>query len=177
MSDVQPLVDVAGNTIEVGDWVVYPQMSGRSVQIVLGKLVGWNGSTAQIERVEGGRWTPGYRSTKHRDRRTGANINIYTDDWRHWEIRPHSTYVLDGEEISQEELDRQHPLSESFNNGWGRTSQSDYHALIARRQYKPSYHPGALKDYVEEYTAPLKPVTIHNVRNIVKVAPLADEDG
>lgn len=149
MSDAV-LVDVAGNTIEPGDWVVYPQMSGRSVQIVLGKLVSYNGKTAKIERIEGGRWQPGWRSTKYRDKRTGKGINIWSAGMAHWEKQPRTFYRnrQTGIEIEPEEFYRR---------------RVNYH------DWERKYERGVLKDYVEEYRPELPAVTIHNVSNIVKV--------
>jgi hypothetical protein len=164
--EIEPLVDVAGNTINIGDPVVYPQMSGRSVQQVLGKLVAYNGKTAQIERVEGGRWKAGYQSTKHRDTRTGKNINVWSNSMAHWLRQPSLTYVHEDPSkpaLTEREFFARFP--------WSRSSQpSD-----ERFKYTRTYDRGQLHDYMEEFTEPLKPVTIRCLDNIVKVVPADGE--
>ncbi|MFC3504420.1 hypothetical protein ACFOOK_26110 [Micromonospora krabiensis] len=162
MSDETVLKDITGNVIEPGDTVVYPQMSGRSVQIVLGKLLSYNGKTAQIERTEGARWGASYNRTRYRDKRTGKGIDPYASD-KHWETRAHYLYTHEttGEVISEEEMNRRFPLT------WG--WESDRASRRKRQEFKGQYVPGVLKDYVEEYKDAPKPVTIHNVKNIVKV--------
>lgn len=153
MTEIEPLVDITGATISVGDTVVYPQMSGRCVQMVLGTLVEWNGKTAKIQRIEGGRWSASYAGTRYRDKRTGKGISIWTADYRHWEVPPKTVYIhrQTKKEISKEEY-------------YSNYRHGDY------VNYEEDYRRGTLKDYVEEYTPPAKPVTIHNVENIVRVS-------
>lgn len=170
MSEETKLTDILGNVIEPGDPVVYPQMSGRSVQMVLGKLVEYNGKTAKIERSQGSRWGATYNRTRYRDKRTGKGIDPYASD-KHWESRSHYEYVHreTGEVISQEELDRRHPIDVRW-NAFAYRGQNDA-AWAERHKYGSRWVAGVLKDYVEEYHDAPKPVTIHNVRNIVKVVP------
>ncbi|MEU7570286.1 hypothetical protein [Micromonospora sp. NPDC049240] len=165
----EALTDILGNTIEPGDPVVYPQSSGRSVQMVLGKLVGYNGKTAQIQRDQGSRWGAGYQSTRYRDKRTGKRINPYESD-EHWASRPHHRYVhkTTGEVVSEKELQDRHPLVDPFSFAIDPVNRPTWEA---RKPYEREYVPGVLADHVEEYQEPLKPVTIHNVRNIIKVTP------
>ncbi|MFC4089316.1 hypothetical protein [Micromonospora sp. GCM10011541] len=163
------LKDIAGHTIEPGDTIVYPQMSGRSVQMVLGTLRSYNGKTAQIDRTEGSRWSAGYQRTRYRDKRTGKGIDPYASD-KHWEVRAHHLYTHKetGEVISEEELERRHPYKIEWGYTYSRQLSAD---TLARRQYERKYVPGVLKDYVEEYRNAPAPVTIQNVKNIVKVVP------
>ncbi|MFY1620009.1 hypothetical protein [Micromonospora sp. WMMD736] len=170
MSEQQLLTDVAGNVIAPGDIVVYPQMSGRSVQIVLGKLLSYNGKTASIERMEGARWGASYQRTRYRDKRTGKGIDPYASD-KHWEVERGSIYTHreTGEVLTQRELDERHPLVVTW-SAYSYRGENDA-AWAARNQYKASYRQGVLKDYVEEYEAATPPVTIHNVKNIVRVVP------
>lgn len=169
MSDETILKDVAGHIIEPGDDVVYPQMSGRSVQMVLGKLLSYNGKTAQIERAQGTRWGASYNRTRYRDKRTGKGIDPYASD-KHWEVKAHYKYTHKetGEVISEEEINRRHPFRWS---GYYSDARQNELAREGRRQYEREYIRGVLKDYVEEYKDAPKPVTIHNVSNIVKVMP------
>lgn len=145
------LTDIAGNTIEVGDTVVYPQMSGRCVQMVLGTLVSYDGSVAQVQRGSGSRWRASYGSTAYRDKRTGKGINPYANgNYPHHKVKPRTYYrnVRTDEEIDTEEY---------------------YRRYSDRRLWQQMYNPGVLHDYVEEYKPGPKPVTIRNVANLVKV--------
>ncbi|MFY1686300.1 hypothetical protein [Plantactinospora sp. WMMB782] len=162
------LIDVAGQEIRPGDPVVYPQMSGRSVQMVLGTLVSYNGKSAKIERQEGTRWSAGYQRTRYRDKRTGKGIDPYASD-KGWEVKAHYLYTHKetGEVISEEELNRRHPIVANW-SAYGYRGQNDA-SWAARHQYERQYVQGVLKDYVEEYRSAPTPVTIHNVKNIVKV--------
>ncbi|MDG4783293.1 hypothetical protein O7614_26905 [Micromonospora sp. WMMD961] len=166
MSGETVLKDILGQVIEPGDQVIYPQMSGRSVQMVLGKLVSYNGKTASIERARGSRWDSSYQRSRYRDKRTGKGIDPYASD-KHWEIRSHYvfTHKETGEVVSEEEMDRRYPyaMNEPYYSARNRAAHE------GRRQHESRYVPGVLKDYVEEYRDAPKPVTIQNVRNIVKV--------
>lgn len=175
MSD-ETLIDIAGNEIAPGDDVVYPQMSGRSVQMVRGKLVSYNGKTAQIERAEGSRWSASYNRTRYRDKRTGKGIDPYTASRKHYKVKPSHTFTnketgevlraFDGEEASPEYKQVYETLY-----GW-----NFYGREAAREQWASDYHRGEFHDYVEEYTDEPKPVTIHNVSNIVKVTVSDDSN-
>jgi len=148
------LTDIAGNELNEGDTVVYPQMSGRSVQMVLGTFVGYNGKTARIVRLEGSRWRASYPDTKYRDTRTGKTINVYGKGYpEHFKTVGYESWV---HEVTGLEL-----------------SSKQYYELPAgeRTLYRHRYHKGVLQDYIEEYTPEPKPVTIQNVSNIVKVVP------
>lgn len=160
MSDDQILIDVAGNELAVGDTVVYPQMSGRSVQMVLGIFKGYNGKTAKIERTEGSRWSAEYTRTRFRDKRTGKGIDPYATK-KHFKVEPSSWYVHKetGEKISYDEGAARYRASWTTGTGWDAT------------KWKYHHDRGEYQDYVEEYTAAPKPVTIQNVTNIVKVVP------
>lgn len=157
------LKDIAGNTIEPGDTVVYPQMSGRSVQMVLGKFLSYEGGKAQIERLEGSRWSASYSgTTRYRDKRTGKGIDPYAPSGKHYSVPPRGYYKHreTGEEISEEEFRTRYPDRYS---GWHSYSRDD------RSRWQGRCEPGVLHDYVEEYKAGPKPVTILNVGNIIKV--------
>lgn len=78
MSDTV-LTDILGQEIQPGDTVIYPQMSGRSVQIVLAEFLNYNGKTAQLVRKEGTRWKAEHRGAGYYDMRTGRKLNVYGD--------------------------------------------------------------------------------------------------
>jgi hypothetical protein len=161
--EVEPLVDIAGHTLAIGDTVVYPQQSGRSVQMVLGELISWNGKTAQIRRSGGSRWKPSYENTRYRDTRTGKNVNIYAGNYEHFEVKPRSylKHSETGEELSDVEHRQRYPFVSSYVYGGG--IKDDRYKWLAK------YDQGVLKEYIEKYSEDAKPVTIKNVSNIVKV--------
>ncbi|MEV1109982.1 hypothetical protein AB0I95_15205 [Micromonospora sp. NPDC049751] len=168
-AEATQLKDILGQVIEPGDQVIYPQMSGRSVQMVLGKLISYNGKTASIARTGGSRWEASYNRTRYRDKRTGKGIDIWAGNGKHWEVEPGSIYTHPetGEVLTQEELDERHPLSVTW-SAYSYRGENDA-AWAARYRYVRSYRQGVHKDYVEKYRDAPKPVTIQNVRNIVKV--------
>ena len=163
MTDEQhTLTDIAGNEIRPGDDVVYPQMSGRSVQMVRGKLVAYNGKTAKVERVEGSRWRATYGGeTRYRDKRTGKGIDPYRSN-KHYRVQPTSivTHKVTGEVIRQDEN------REAFNEAYDTIGCG---VGPSKSEWVATWYRGELHDYVEEYTAAPKPSIIHNVKNIVKV--------
>lgn len=158
---MESLVDILGQTIRPGDFVVYPQMSGRSVQMVLGQVVSFTEKTAQVRRVQGSRWLASYQSTRYRDKVTGKGIDPWATD-KHWIEKPKTVYIHreTGEEVSYEE----------FRDAVDRIP---YHQFKLRREimdsYYSEYRKGKLKDYVEKYVPEPKPVTISNLSNLVKV--------
>lgn len=165
----ETLTDIAGNEIRPGDDVVYPQMSGRSVQMVRGKLVEYNGKTAKVERVEGSRWSASYGGEiRYRDKRTGKGIDP-TRTLKHYKVKPSHTFThsetgevlrkVEGEEASEEYRTVYYQYDRST---WYGGSGFD-------PRWKPQYHPGVYHDYVEKHTAAPKPSIIHNVKNIVKI--------
>jgi hypothetical protein len=150
------LTDIAGNEIAPGDTVVYPQMSGRSVQMVLGTFQGYNGKTAKILRQEGSRWEAEHRTSQYRDKRTGKGIHVHGNGYKHFRVPPSSWYVHKdtGEKLPYDEYAARYHENP---RDW------DY------RVWEYVYDRGVLHDYVEEYKPEPKPVTIKNVSNIVKV--------
>ncbi|MFD6636724.1 hypothetical protein ACFWDN_12975 [Micromonospora chalcea] len=158
----EKLTDILGNDISPGDKVIYPQMSGRSVQLTLGTLVSYNGKTAQIQREQGSRWSAGGGKWRAwRDKRTGKGIDPYAASGKHYKVKPrdHWVHVETGEEISAEEYRSRFPLR------WGYYNEPQ----PERSRWQHKYDQGEWHDYVEEYTKPAPPVTITNVKNIVKV--------
>lgn len=165
------LIDINDQEIEVGDTVVYPQMSGRSVQMVKAKVVAINHggdgkggqivTSVQVQRLQGARWdaTSMYTSTKYRDKRTGKNVDIYKTD-KHYEVVPSCSLV---------------------ERSTGQVVWTGSHSGEAPWQFRDCYGPysryvfqwnkGKLHDYVEEYKPePRLPLsTISNVKNVVKV--------
>ena len=132
-SDGNRLVDVAGHEIVEGDYVAYPQMSGRSAQTVLGQVVKIGPNSVQVKKVAGARWSPSYDLTQYFDTRDGKDRRIrwiYSED-EAWLRPPRGYYVHreTGEEISGEEY---YPLP------WGERTNYDYHR-----------DPGQLQDWVE----------------------------
>jgi len=142
------LTDVAGQEIRVGDYVAYPQMSGRSVQMVLGKLIEIDDKgRAKVVRMEGSRWTASYTRTKWIDKRTGKGID--RSNRKHQER--HAGYIKDGEYYTHEEM---------FDGTGG--------AYWQATEYGYRYTGPIYKDYVQEVPSE-KPVLIGNVQNLVKV--------
>ncbi len=146
------ITDILGNTIKPGDTVVYPQMSGRSVQMVVAEYLDLVNGKAQLRRKEGARWTSGSASTKYRDKRTGKNIN------------PHFA------------VHQASPSEHWFENKQtgDRLSSHDYYSQggeywRTRGEWEHVYVPPVYKDYVEKYEKPVSPVLISNIENIIKV--------
>lgn len=81
MEHSETLTDILGQNIEPGDLVVYPQMSGRSVQMVVAEFQSYNGKTAKLMRQEGSRWQAEYRGKRYIDTRSDKSIGIWTDEW------------------------------------------------------------------------------------------------
>lgn len=160
---IDNLIDIAGNKIVPGDYITYIQMSGRSAQVVLGKLIKFTGpidsrafTGATVQRLGGGRWSASYARTRYRDKRTGNGIDIWSVGFKHWEIPPSTTYVhkVTGAELTEEE----------FRNISG-ANWTVWH------DYNSRYNPGTHKDYVEAYADPSPPVTLKVLANVMKAFP------
>jgi hypothetical protein len=165
VSETPTLTDILGNDIQPGDKVIYPQASGRSVQLAVGEFVSYNGKTAQIRREQGSRWSTGSGKWRAwRDKRTGKGIDPYAASGKHYKVKPRDyfVHVETGEEISREEM------AARFPSRWGWT-YLDEAQQAERNKWQYKHDSGEWHDYVEEYTKPAPPVTITNVKNIVKV--------
>lgn len=144
----EQFTDWLGQPIEIGDHLLYPAGSGRSITMVLAKLVRIhdNGSVT-VEPVKASRWKQHYGRTRYIDTRTGKGIDPFRD--------PHIAdggykYRTDtGERVTEEE---EYQLIRSRAMKW-----SDF-----------SYKTVEFKDYVQRVDQATTAVHISVVENITK---------
>ncbi len=154
--------DFLGNDFEVGDTIVYPKMSGRSVALCQGVVLKFNESgsvTVQpmVESWDGGRERSG--TTRYIDTRTGKGFSPYADSAKKHMERPWGyKHKVTDKWISYEEY---HAMNDDR-----RVYQTE-----AQREY--TWASVIWKDYVKKETT-VKPVTITRTDNIILVKKAGD---
>lgn len=146
--------DWLGNEYDVGDLVLYAAMSGRSVTMVLARVLAFNESgSVSLCPVKSSRWKQHYGRSYYIDNRTGKRIDPYRSD-KHVEVEAHYVHKNDPTQTLS--------LEEYHNRVWRDWARlGDDH-----RNYE--YVSTKFKDYVEYKTEPTQKVTIHITENIVK---------
>lgn len=148
--------DWLGNEYDVDDLVIYAAMSGRSVTMVLAKVISFNESgSVTLCPVKSSRWKQHYGRSIYIDNRTGKRIDPYRSD-KHVEVEAYFVH--------------------KDNPEWT-LSINEYNELPYRLRtkgggkedkYAYEYVSTKFKDYVEYKTEPTQKVTIHITENIVK---------
>lgn len=145
MTSESKFVDILGQTITVGDCVVYPSQRGRSVQMTIGQVCGFSKSGIQIQRMETSRWGTVATRSKTIDTRTGKGINKYL-----------------GGHI-KEEAYRRHKVTLE------RLGYQEFYRLHYPEQQDYEYVPTVFQDWVQSVEVPSAPVTVRNLKNVIKV--------
>ncbi len=164
--------DFLGREFEVGDLIVYPKMSGRSVCLVKGVVKKFNDSGTVTVQPEVESWNGGQdRSTteKYIDTRTGKSFNAYHDNAdQHVERGYGGTNKETGEWISSEEYSI---LIQRVRHDWllaNPDSRYVPHSVEWEFSDKFTHTSRVWKDYVKiESTIPT--VTIKRTDNIILV--------
>lgn len=137
--------DWLGQEVAVGDTIVYAAMSGRSVTMVLAKVVSFNESgSITVQPLQSSRWKQHYGRTRYIDTRTGKGIDPFATD-KHTAEPSYCRHKQTGERLSAEDI----------NNG--RLGYLDY-----------EYVPAVWKDYVEQVKEPTSKVTLTVTANVTK---------
>lgn len=142
--------DWLGQSIEVGDHVIYPAGSGRSITMIIGTVVGFNDNgSITLCPVKSSRWKQHHGRTRYVDNRTGKGIDPWSGSGKHIVEGGCHVRRSTGEEINDE----------------------DYYALQRSRGYRYddyAYKPVVFKDYVERQDTPTTKVTVHVTENVTK---------
>lgn len=160
MSDEQVKLDFLGQKYGVGDTIVYAGTSGRSVQMVLGRVVKFNptGSVKVQPIDQASRWKQHHGSSHFIDSRTGKRIDPYREDGGHIKVPSFYRHEETGEELSYSEL--------------GTRTRGNY---LERAKFH--YVSTVFQDWVVKVDEPVKSVTLHVTENILKVVlPEGPED-
>lgn len=145
--------DFLGNEYKPGDYVIYAQSAGRSINMVKGQVVDIkDNGNVRIQPIAGSRWTSHHGSTYTVDNRTGKRIEPWKGT-KHIKAESHYVHTATGTVLSN--TSSIHSVCKA--NGW------NYYKDI-------KYVPTVFNDYVETRTSPIKPVTIIVTENIVKYA-------
>lgn len=151
--------DWLGAELAVGDTVIYPAGSGRSITMVIGEIVGfgerteprWNGEddavepTIKVQPLRSSRWQQHYGRDYYVDVRTGKRIDPHRQakDGTFPHIAEHGHYLdADGERHPRQDYRGNEPLY--------------------------TYVPTAYRDHVEQRNDGPKPVTIHVTDNVTR---------
>lgn len=146
--------DWLGNEYDVDDLVIYAAMSGRSVTMVLARVVRLNESgTVTVCPVKSSRWKQHYGKNYYIDNRTGKRIDPWRSD-KHVEVEAY--YVHKNDPTRTLSLDELH--SRTFRD-WAKLGETLHDYEYVSTQFK---------DYVERKHEPTEKVTIHITENIVK---------
>lgn len=155
--------DFLGNSYDVGDTIIYAAGRSRSITMVLAKVVSFNASgTITVQPVSSARWKHHAGRTRWIDSRTGKGIDPYATDG-HTAKPSCYRHEQHGAEISHERLNE--IRRETWQTPFGHPSRD----ARVRDQKLWRYQPAVWKDYVEQVTDPVRPVTLMITKNIVKV--------
>ncbi len=167
--------DFLGNEFGVGDTIVYPKMSGRSVALVKGTVVKFNESGSvtiqpEVESWNGGRDRSG--TTRYIDTRTGKGFDPHAEKNKIHMIRDYGyTSKETGEFFSwddhrrQEELIRAKHGNPSYSNPKVKEMRREIEAFNRSLQWEQVIW----KDYVKVEST-VKTVTITRTDNLILVA-------
>lgn len=149
------MLDFLGKEFDVGDLIVYPMMSGRSVALVKGRVLKFNDSGSvgvqpETESWRGGRERSG--TTRYIDSRSGKGFSPYS-------------------EPGKKHMERDYGYIRVSTGEW--ISYDDYEAQRDSRSYFGSdpdikWAPVIWKDYVK-IESKVKPVTITRTDNIILI--------
>lgn len=142
------MIDFLGNEFGVGDYIVYPAGSGRSITMVKAQVVRFTESSVVVQPLDSARWQQHHETTQYRDTRTGKTFNAHADSASaHMQRAFGYTHKQTGEYITYE-----HGRELSW---------------LELREYE--YASPIWKDYVEKVKVGPKPVRLTITNNIVKV--------
>ncbi len=158
--------DFLGNEFTVGDIIVYPKTSGRSVALVKATVLKFNESGSvsvqpELESWQGGR--PRGVTTHYVDTRTGKRFPPYSTRSEQHKQRPSGyEHKVTGEWLSTAEWGE----AEDQARRSGRLSWQEIH----ERRQQWTWTPVIWKPYVAEESV-IQPVTLTRTDNIVRVSP------
>jgi len=185
--------DFLGNEYGPGDLVIYAAASGRSITMVIGRVVkinerteidydspigggkrGYNKKPVEdregnkmvsvtVQPLNSSRWRQHDPRTYYVDKRTGARIK---DRYKHVKEHSYSTLNSTGERLP--DSCALWTLYKEESTGYGYQVQQPYKNPDYVSSELRTYHPTVFEDYVEERDEGPKPVTITVTENIVK---------
>lgn len=141
--------DWLGKELNVGDKVLYPAGSGRSITMIIGEIVEFkdNGSV-RIQPLNSSRWKQHYGTDYYVDTRTGKRI----DPWKtyeqgtHFKSKGYYQHKATGNVITAEE----------------------HQALRGNTYFEYDYVSAVFQDWVKQRNDGPKPVTISVTENLTK---------
>lgn len=140
--------DFLDNEFDVGDTVVYPAGSGRSITMVKARVVKFTDKSVVVQPLNSARWQQHHSTTMYRDTRTGKTFSKYADS-------------------AQAHMVRGFGYTRTETGEW--FSLAHVRALPWTEHRNYSYAPVIWKDYVEEFEVGPKPVRLTVTKNIIKV--------
>lgn len=184
--------DFLGNEYGPGDLVIYAAASGRSITMVIGRVVKVNERTEiDYSRPIGG-GKKGYHKSPVTDREGNQLVSVTVQPLNSSRWRQHDQRIYYADKRTGKKVDRyKHVREQAYNtlNSTGERlpdscsvwtlykSEDTGHGYATSRSYKNSdyvdsqlrtYHPVVFEDYVEERREGPKPVNITVTENIVK---------
>lgn len=161
--------DWLGQEIEVGDTVIYGGAgSGRSIQMVLAKVVKFNDSgSVTVLGIRGSRWKQHHTPSWYIDSRTSEKID--------WWLPEHK--VSGGNYRFEDGTLSDWNCRKKRHSGTYVYGDEAWRALGPDRVEMGTYQRRILKDYVTEVFGSVKPVTLTVTENITKwTGEVPDED-
>lgn len=183
--------DFLGNEYGPGDLVIYAAASGRSITMIIGRVVKVNERTetdydytgagvlrtkkpmldkdgnqlysVTVQPLNSSRWRQHDSRTYYVDTRTGKNVDRYSH------VKEHGHFTLNS---TMEKLPDTCSVWTLYKNEEGRGGGYQIPRSYKNPDYVPSelrtYHPTVFEDYLEERHEGPKPVNITVTENIVK---------
>lgn len=142
------MIDFLGNEFDVGDYIVYPAGSGRSITMVKAQVVRFTESSVVVQPLDSARWQQHHETTQYRDTRTGKNFDPYAAAaMAHMQRDAGYVHRETGDYITR--------------------AQFDVMPWPDRQAY--TYATTIWKDYVEKVKVGPKPVRLTITKNIIRV--------
>jgi hypothetical protein len=141
--------DFLGRQFNVGDYVVYPAGSGRSITMVKAQVVRFTDTSVVVQPLDSARWQQHTSTTKFRDTRTGKTF------------RPYSATS------AREHMARPYGYLHKQTGEW--VSYEDVQVLPYQQQKQYEWAPVVWKDYVEEIHVGPQPVRLTVTSNIIRI--------
>lgn len=142
--------DFLGKEFDVGDYVVYPAGSGRSITMVKAQVIRFTDKSVIVQPLDSARWKQHHGTTRFRDTRTGKTFLPYSEA-----------------KSTLEHMARPYGYHHKQTGEW--VSYEEVRSLPYQEQQQYEWAPVVWKDYVEQIHLGPQPVRLTVTSNIIRI--------
>ena len=175
---VSEFKDFLGQTIRLGDLIVYATASGKAKNMTLGRVLTINFKddgavkSVQVQPIKSARWSQHRQRDKYIDTRTGKGVDPYsgkhsTGPWKSKETGESATY----EDVVVAKKAWEAAQPRTVNNNYSYYARPYYDANLYF-----DYVGYVYADYISIEKQPIKPVTVTVTENIIRVNNMTEEE-